>query len=293
MAIVNTLKVTNVSHTKGLSEINVSHIRPKVQIFERHLDDVKITLFGPRAEGGYILRIEGKPNGQPQNIKGHVELNIKSGYLHNVLSEQKLYDDIAAMKLAQFVGYIGENHARKAAEAGDLLSKGYIKNRGKTAVPFLSTFQGEKRIVSGGVFSLQNAQGHGIDLICKVSPYPPPPKWITIESKTVMKDSFGQYATPRAGKASDYQKDPVGNLSKHLELAENSIKSKRNEYAINKDTKKLLKELTMDFEVNRISQNNNDKIIQGFKLTIGIDVKFSVSSNNKYANLYVFEDITK
>ncbi|MDV2196883.1 hypothetical protein [Enterobacter hormaechei] len=289
----NSLRTTNRAQVKGLDEIHISHIRPQVQTFERHLDDVKITLFGPRVEGGYILRIEGKPNGQSQNIKGHVELNIKKGDLHKVLSEQKLYDDIAAMKLAHFVGYIGENHARKAAEAGDLLSKGYIKNRGKTAVSFLSTFKGDKKIVPGSVFSLQNGQGHGIDLICKVAPYPPPPKWITIESKTVMKESFGQHATPRAGKASDYQKDPIGNLNKHLELAENSIKSRKNEYAIDKNTKKLLKELTMDFEVNRTLQKNSNKIIQGFKLTIGLDTKFNVSKNDKYKNMYIFEDITK
>lgn len=293
MAKTNTLRITNTHQTKGLDEINVSHIVLKVRSFERHLDNVKITLFGPRVEGGYILRIEGKPNGQSQNIKGHVELNIKKEDLHKVLSEQKLYDDIAAMKLAQFVGYIGENHARKAANSGDLLSKGYIKNRGKTAVPFLSTLKGDKKIVPGSVFSLQNRQGHGIDLICKVAPYPPPPKWITIESKTMMKESFGPHATPRAGKVSDYQKDPIGNLSKHIDLAERSLRSKVNEYSINQSIRKEMTELIQDIKRNSRRKKDEDSIVKGYKLTIGIDDKFNVSSNLKYKQLYIFEELTK
>lgn len=289
----NVVKFANKAQTKGLHEAKISRLIPKVKTFERHLDNVKISLFGPRIEGGYILRIEGKLNGQSQNIKGHIELNVKPGDLHRVLSEQKLYDDIAAMKLAQFVGYIGENHARKAAEAGDLLSKGYIKNRGKTAVPFLSIFQGEKRIVPGSVFSLQNKQGHGIDLICKVSPYPPPPKWITIESKTVMKESFGQYATPRGGSASDYQKDPIGNLSKHIMIAERSLRSKANQYSITQDIRKKITELSVDIKQNSRVNKDGGSIIKGYKLTIGIDGKFNVSSNFKYDKLYIFEELIK
>lgn len=281
----NTLRTTNRAQAKGLDEINIAHIRPQVQTFERHLDNVKVTLFGPRVEGGYILRIEGKPNGQSQNIKGHVELNIKKGDLHKVLSEQKLYDDIAAMKLAHFVGYIGENHARKAAEAGDLLSKGYIKNRGKTAVSFLSTFKGDKKIVPGSVFSLQNGQGHGIDLICKVAPYPPKPKWITIETKTVMKDSFGQHATPKGGNVSDYQKNPITNLMTHLDYARNSNGMKVNSaYKLTKEESKMSREIHKDIL-------KDSSLISGYKLTIGIDTSFEVSKNSKYSKLFIFEEL--
>ncbi|MEY0729844.1 hypothetical protein AB7254_21605 [Providencia rettgeri] len=285
MSKINTLKVTNIRQTKGLDEINVSHIRPRVQTFERHLEDVKITLFGPRIDGGYILRIEGKPSGQSLNIKGHVELNIKSGALHRVLSEQKLYDDIAAMKLAQFVGYIGENHARKAAEAGELLRLGYIKNRGKTAKPFLSTFQGDKRIVPDSVFSLQNTQGHGIDLICRVEPYPPKPKWITIETKTVMKENFGQYATPKGGNVSDYQKNPITNLMTHLDYSRNSNGTKINSaYKLTKEESKMSREIYKDILKDR-------SLVSGYKLTIGIDTSFEVSKNSKYSKLFIFEEL--
>ncbi|EKT56014.1 hypothetical protein [Providencia sneebia] len=252
---------------------------------------MKVTLFGPRVDGSYILRIEGKPNGQSHKVKGHVELNVKSGDLHRVLAEQKLYDDIAALKLAHFVGYIGENQARKAAIAGDLLSKGYIKNTGKKAIPFLSKYYGEKQIAE--VFSLQNAQRHGIDLICRVKPYPPKPKWITIETKTTMRNNFGKYATPKSAATSNYQKDPINNLEKHALFAKDSP----NEYFIDSKSHNILKELLSDIDKNKQKKykekNDNEELIQAFKLTLGIDSNFNVAHNSKYNQIYIFEGLTK
>ncbi|MEQ5045278.1 hypothetical protein ABN117_19260 [Providencia manganoxydans] len=125
----------------------------------------------------------------------------------------------------------------------------------------------------------------------KYNGYPPPPKWITIESKTMMKESFGPHATPRAGKTSDYQKDPIGNLSKHIALATGSMKLKKNEYEIKKETKKIFNELKKDLDDDLMM--GKSELIRGFKLTIGIDTKFNVSKNEKYKNMYIFEDITK
>ena len=157
-------------------------------------------------------------------------------------------------------------------------------------MPLLSIFDNNKNIVSKSIFSLQNRNNHGIDLIFKVTPYPPPPKWITIESKTVMKDKFGDYSTPRGGKVSEYQEDSIDNLSKHLELSNISLKSKLNEYSIKKEEKISLQELTHDLLINK-SISSNKEIIQGFKLTIGIDEKFNVSNNKKFDNLYIFEKL--
>ncbi|EKT59361.1 hypothetical protein [Providencia sneebia] len=232
--------ITNQDTTKKLKQLDITLTHAKLQTFERHLDEVKVTLFGPRVDGSYILRIEGKPNGQSHKVKGHVELNVKSGDLHRVLAEQKLYDDIAALKLAHFVGYIVENHVVKAAKDGTLLNRIFCRDSSKNikngrAVPInklsdkdgngkeLNVFYG-KNIDTSQVFSLQKSNGHGIDLICKIDK--PPPYWITIETKTVMRKQFDDERILVGGSLSKAQKEPIINLRKHMDNAENKFYKK-------------------------------------------------------------------
>ncbi|EPK6165115.1 hypothetical protein KY207_004300 [Providencia stuartii] len=137
------------------------------------------------------------------------------------------------------VGYIGENYEVKAAKDGSLLSGVFYrtKNTGKIekAVPVnqlsikgnigeeLNPLYG-KNIDTSHVFSLQKKNGHGIDLICKIDS--PPPHWITIETKTVMREKFDDSGTLIGGSLTEAQKEPIKKLSKHMKNAENKFYKK-------------------------------------------------------------------
>lgn len=290
------ISTTNQKKTKGLKAHDITKTHAKLQTFERHLDDVKVTLFGPRVDGSYILRIEGRPTGQSQKVKGHVELNVKSGDLHRVLSEKKLYDDIAAQKLAHLVGYIGENHVVKAAKDGSLLRGAFYKTKssGKVekAVPVnqlsIKGAKGEelnplygKNIDTSQVFSLQKKNGHGIDLICKIDS--PPPHWITIETKTVMREKFDDSGTLIGGSLSEAQKEPIKNLSKHMKNAENKF-YKKNDYNITDADLDNIRNIRSTIRANIDN-------IRGIKITVGIDETFSVGKTSRFDNMFLMEII--
>ncbi|MEK2485584.1 hypothetical protein AAAA28_20735 [Providencia stuartii] len=82
----------------------------------------------------------------------------------------------------------------------------------------------EKNIDTSHVFSLQKNNGHGIDLIFKIDS--PPPHWITIETKTVMREKFDDSGTLIGGSLSEAQKEPIKKLSKHMKNAENKFYKK-------------------------------------------------------------------
>ncbi|WP_273802637.1 hypothetical protein, partial [Proteus vulgaris] len=95
-----------------------------------------------------------------------------------------------------------------------------------------------------------------------------------------MKEKFGANSTPTGGKASEIQKDYIGNISKHSLLAQNSFKHGDNEYNLGKKERDILLDIYKD--INKVN-------LVGFKLTVGIDNKFNVSNNNKYNQFYIIE----
>ncbi|EMF0919757.1 hypothetical protein NNF59_004112 [Providencia stuartii] len=103
---------------------------------------------------------------------------------------------------------------------------------------------------------------------------------VTFEIKTTMKDKFGSNATLKSGEPSESQKDYIGNISKHTGLVNISFVQGHNDYNLSRAQRKMLVEIKKD-----ISKSN----IAGFKLTLAIDGKLNVSSNNKYGSFYIIE----
>lgn len=157
-----------------------------------------------------------------------------------------------------------------------ILKKGNNDNKKNPHPLYDKSFDPEKMI------ALQNKKGQGIDLICKIDP--PPPDWVTFEIKTVMKDKYGANSTPTGGKASDFQEDYIGNIKKHIQFSRDSVLKGINEYKL--DIKKRIL-------LNKIKNDIKKGSIGGFKLTVGIDSKFDISSNKKYDSFYIIEDLSK
>lgn len=292
------VSVTNKDEIKKLGDVNITQFKMVGKTFQTHFDDTIVSCFGPKADGSCILRIQGKPKGSTHRVTGHVEINLKSHHdLNKILQSNLFYDGVASLKLAHFVGYVGESHVINEIKKGTLFDKLFLKTRSGKAplvnkelilkkgnndnkkVPhplYGKSFDPEKMI------ALQNKKGQGIDLICKIDP--PPPDWVTFEIKTVMKDKFGANSTPTGGKASDFQKDYIKNLRKHIQLSQDSILDGINEYGLDRNKRILL---------NKIENDAKRGSISGFKLTVGIDNKFDISSNKKYDSFYIIEDLSK
>ncbi|MDM3560072.1 Uncharacterised protein [Proteus vulgaris] len=263
--------------------------------FQTHFDDTIVTCFGPKADGSCILRIQGKPKGSTHRVTGHIEINLKSHHdLNKILQSNLFYDGVTSLKLAHFVGYVGESHVINEIKKGTLFDKLFLKTRSGKA-PLANK---ESRIKNGNtdilnplygksfdpekMIALQNKKGQGIDLICKIEPTPPPPDWVTFEIKTVMKDKFGANTTPTGGKASEIQKSYFENINKHSLLAKESFYQGSNEYSLGKKERKILL---------NILESCEEKNLVGFKLTVGIDNKFNISNNNKYNQFYIIENL--
>lgn len=294
------VSVTNKDEIKNLSDVNITQFKMVGKTFQTHFDDTIVTCFGPKADGSCILRIQGKPKGSTHRVTGHVEINLKSHHdLNKILQSNLFYDGVASLKLAHFVGYVGESHVINEIKKGTLFDKLFLKTRSGKAplvnkalilkkgnndnkkVPhplYGKSFDPEKMI------ALQNKKGQGIDLICKVEPTPPPPDWVTFEIKTVMKDKYGANSTPTGGKASDFQEDYIGNIKKHIQFSRDSVLKGINEYELDIKKRILLNQIENDIKKGSIG---------GFKLTVGIDSKFDVSSNKKYDSFYIIEDLSK
>ncbi|MEY0234705.1 hypothetical protein [Providencia manganoxydans] len=285
-----TAKVVSEEAAKLLKNTIVTRFNVVGKTFTRHFDDTIVTCFGPKPDGSCVLRIQGKPNGAERRVTGHIEINLKSEHeLQKVLTSDLFYDGLASLKMAQFVGYLGEQHVVNEIKKGTLFDKLFMKTRyGKAPLANKSSRLDKdgnelnsllgKRFVPEKMLALQNAKGQGIDLICKIEP--PPPEWVTFEIKTTMKDKFGPNATPKSGEPSEAQKDYIGNISKHTGLANISFVQGHNDYNLSRAQRKMLVEIKKD-----ISKSN----IAGFKLTVAIDDKLNVSSNNKYGSFYIVE----
>ncbi|UDN36643.1 hypothetical protein [Proteus sp. NMG38-2] len=291
------VSVTNKGEIKKLGDVNITQFKMIGKTFQTHFDDTIVTCFGPKADGSCILRIQGKPKGSTHRVTGHVEINLKSHHdLNKILQSNLFYDGVASLKLAHFVGYVGESHVINEIKKGTLFDKLFLKTRSGKAL----LANKESRITNGNtdisnplygksfdpekMIALQNKKGQGIDLICKIEPTPPPPDWVTFEIKTVMKEKFGANSTPSGGKASDFQKDYIRNLRKHIQLSRDSILDGINEYGLDGKKRILL---------NKIENDIKKGSIGGFKLTVGIDSKFDVSSNKKYDSFYILEELNK
>lgn len=291
------VSVTNKDEIKKLGDVNITQFKMVGKTFQTHFDDTIVTCFGPKADGSCILRIQGKPKGSTHRVTGHVEINLKSHHdLNKILQSNLFYDGVASLKLAHFVGYVGESHVINEIKKGTLFDKLFLKTRsgkaplankesritnGNTDIPnplYGKSFDPEKMI------ALQNKKGQGIDLICKIEPTPPPPDWVTFEIKTVMKEKFGANSTPTGGKASEIQKDYIRNLRKHIRLSVVSIDEGINEYKLFEKQLELLNIIDNDIKVGNIA---------GFKLVIGIDNKFNTSGNKKYNSFYILEELNK
>ena len=244
------VSVTNKDEIKKLGDVNITQFKMVGKTFQTHFDDTIVTCFGPKADGSCILRIQGKPKGSTHRVTGHVEINLKSHHdLNKILQSNLFYDGVASLKLAHFVGYVGESHVINEIKKGTLFDKLFLKTRSGKA-PLANK---ESRITNGNtdisnplygksfdpekMIALQNKKGQGIDLICKIEPTPPPPDWVTFEIKTVMKEKFGANSTPTGGKASDFQEDYIGNINKHSVLAKQSFYKGGNEYSLGKKRK--------------------------------------------------------
>ncbi|MDS0790497.1 hypothetical protein OSB94_20645, partial [Proteus vulgaris] len=126
----------------------------------------------------------------------YFSINLKSHHdLNKILQSNLFYDGVASLKLAHFVGYVGESHVINEIKKGTLFDKLFLKTRSGKA-PLANK---ESRIKNGNtdisnllygksfdpekMIALQNKKGQGIDLICKIEPTPPPPDWVTFEIK--------------------------------------------------------------------------------------------------------------
>lgn len=289
-----TAKIVNADTVRTLKHVSVTRFNIVGKTFTRHFDNTIVTCFGPKADGTCVLRIQGKPNSSERRVTGHIEIKLSSEHdLQKVLTSDLFYDGIASMKMAHFVGYLGEQHVVNEIKKGALFDKLFMKTRyGKAPLARnwsnLDQFGNElnplrgKRFVPEKMLTLQNAKGQGIDLICKIEP--PPPEWVTFEIKTTMRDKYGANATPVGGKASEAQKDYLTNIRDHSAGATESFRFGNNDYNLNKEQVKLL---------NSIMKGLNKDSIVGYKLTVAIDNKFSVSGNNKYPYFYYIEGLGK
>ncbi|WP_228407709.1 hypothetical protein [Proteus cibi] len=294
------VSVTNKDEIKNLSDVNITQFKMVGKTFQTHFDDTIVTCFGPKADGSCILRIQGKPKGSTHRVTGHVEINLKSHHdLNKILQSNLFYDGVASLKLAHFVGYVGESHVINEIKKGTLFDKLFLKTRSGKAplvnkelilkkgnndnkkVPhplYGKSFDPEKMI------ALQNKKGQGIDLICKVEPTPPPPDWVTFEIKTVMKDKYGANSTPTGGKASEIQKDYIKNIEMHSFIARELFNEGRNDYRLMESQLDILTD---------IEKNLNKTNMAGYKLTVAINNKFDVVGNNKYKDFYILEELIK
>ncbi|EOD2823387.1 hypothetical protein ACJLWH_004368 [Providencia stuartii] len=289
-----TAKIVSEESVKSLTNMLVTRFNVVGKTFTRHFDDTIVTCFGPKPDGTCILRIQGNPKGGGRRVTGHIELNLKSEHeLQKVLTSDLFYDGVASMKMAQFVGYLGEQHVANEIKKGTLFDKLFMKTRyGKAPLVNKSSRLDKdgnelnplfgKRFVPEKMIALQNAKGQGIDLICKIEP--PPPEWVTFEIKTTMKDKFGPNSTPNGGKLSEIQKDYIGNMKLHLDISINSFLNDKNSYSLTIKEATLLKEINSSLVKNQIA---------GYKVTVGLDNSFNPASNNKYDTMFVAEDLKK
>ena len=280
--IVNSKNVNNHEIAKLLDLQNTKQIKAVTYIFTQHLKNATIHIIGPLPNGTSVLRITAKPLSGEKILKAHVEINLTGDELNKFLLKQEFYDALAITKLNQFTGYMGEQILMNYARNGILHNKAYMKTLGKIKAKTFHEATG-KTIKSNRVWAIQNRSGHGIDFLAEVEPFPPEPKYITIDAKSTLRGKYGDYATPRGPSLSDKQESPVDNLLYHLRKA---IRKYATDNPYN-----LSKKEFYDFEqlINYISLNR--KLVDGYVANIGLTKGFNVAKNSKNGELIVLEKI--
>ena len=267
---------------KKLDLQNSKLIRAVTNIFTENLKNATIHLIGPLPNGSSLLRITAKPLRGEKMLKAHVEINLTGDELNKFLLKQEFYDALAITKLNQFTGYMGEQKLMDYALNGILHNKAYMKTLGKIKAKTFHEATG-KTIKSNRVWAIQNKSGHGIDFLAEVKPYPPEPKYITIDAKSTLRGKYGDYATPSGPSLSDKQKDPFSNLFEHLKNATEDYNF-NNSYNI---SEKQFDEFTkIKNEINK-----NTSLIVGYKANIGLTAGFNIAKNSKYDEMIVLSKI--
>ena len=267
---------------KKLDLQNSKLIRSVTNVFTENLKNATIHLIGPLPNGSSLLRITAKPLRGEKMLKAHVEINLTGDELNKFLLKQEFYDALAITKLNQFTGYMGEQILMNYALNGILHNKAYMKTLGKIKAKTFHEATG-KTIKSNRVWAIQNKSGHGIDFLAEVKPYPPEPKYITIDAKSTLRGKYGDYATPSGPSLSDKQKDPFSNLFEHLKNATEDYNF-NNSYNI---SEKQFDEFTKI--KNEIIKNTS--LIVGYKANIGLTAGFNIAKNSKYDEMIVLSKI--
>lgn len=280
--IVNSKNVNNHEIAKLFDLQNTKQIKAVTYIFTQHLKNATIHLIGPLPNGSSLLRITAKPLSGEKILKAHVEINLTGDELNKFLLKQEFYDKLAITKLNQFTGYMGEQKLMDYALNGILHNKAYVKTLGKIKAKTFHEATG-KTIKSNRVWAIQNKSGHGIDFLAEVKPYPPEPKYITIDAKSTLRGKYGDYATPSGPSLSDKQKDPFSNLFEHLKNATEDYNF-NNSYNI---SEKQFDEFTKI--KNEIIKNTS--LIVGYKANIGLTAGFNIAKNSKYNEMIVLSKI--
>lgn len=264
---------------------NSPEMRSVTRHFSVNLEEARIDLVGPLPNGSSVLRVTAKPINGDKVIKAHVEINLNENEVIEFMMREEFYRNLSSLKLSQFTGYVAEQKIMDLAIKGDLFDVGYVKTAGRRVAPSFRTIIGqEKRIVDGKIWAIQNDSGHGIDFLFEVSPYPPDPKYITMDAKATLCESYTSNATPKTPSLSDVQKNPLQNLRMHLQKAIDDY-DRKNSYRLQEDEYFSYREILDEL-------NDAPDMLHGYKVGIGLTNGFNIASNAKYPdNMIVFSRI--
>jgi len=280
--IVNQESVRNVQVAQRFDLQNTREMRVVTRHFTENLTEAKIDILGPLPNGTSVLRITAKPVNGATPLKAHVEVNLSGEELIRYMQQDEFYRKLSSLKLSQFTGYVGEQKLMDYAKAGTLHNHMFMKIAGRTKADSFFTVTG-KQIVKDKVWAIQNGSGHGIDFLCEVQPYPPKPKYLTIDAKSTLRASYGPYSTPNGPPLSAQQSRPTENLLDHLQKAVLGYR-RNNPYALTQDEFNTFRSILSDLK-------RNPDILTNYKASIGLTNGFNLAGNQKYANMIVLSRI--
>ncbi|CAI1534720.1 TPA: hypothetical protein ACSTL1_002004 [Serratia fonticola] len=285
MEIVNKEKAANHAVAERLRLQHHPSMRAITKFFTENVRGAKIEFLGPLPNGSTVMRILANTKELTQEgklLKAHVEINLSGKELMEYVQKKEFYQGLAALKLNQYTGYIAEQYIMNFARQGVLHDKMFFKVGGRATAKSFKSFSG-KTILKDKVWAIQNKSGHGVDFLCEVIPTPPPPRWITLDSKATLRGGFTDYGTPKGPGLSAEQKNSFDNIVKHLKRATGDY-PKPNSYNISMDEfleyEKILKEL-----------QKRPGMHKGYVTTVGLEEGYRVASNKKYNTMMVIQEI--
>lgn len=285
MEIVNKEKAANHAVAERLRLQHHPSMRAITKFFTENVRGAKIEFLGPLPNGSTVMRILANAKELTQEgklLKAHVEINLSGKELMEYVQKKEFYQGLAALKLNQYTGYVAEQHVMNFARQGLLHDKMLFKIGGRGTAKSFKDITG-KTILKDKVWAIQNKSGHGVDFLCEVIPTPPPPRWITLDSKATLRGKYDNYGTPKGPALSDEQKNPFTNLLKHLELSTKDFRHS-NSYELSaeqyREYTKMLRELKKD-----------SKLLEGYVVTVGLTNGYNIASNKKYVNMLVVSKI--